>query len=37
MYEKGQKQSETIYKNGELISADCWDEDGKEMDCPEEY
>ena len=32
-YENGQKFWENTYKDGEYISAECWDEDGKEMDC----
>ena len=33
-YENGQKSSERTWKDGERISSKCWDEDGKEMDCP---
>ena len=33
-YENGQKWQEETYKDGSLISSKCWDEDGKEMDCP---
>ena len=33
-YENGQKRSETTFKDGELISGKCWDEDGDEIDCP---
>ena len=34
-HENGQKKNERTYKDGELISEKCWDEDGKEMDCPD--
>ena len=33
-YENGQKMIEDTYKDGKSISKKCWDEDGKEMDCP---
>ena len=33
-HENGQKESERTYKDGELISSKCWDEDGNEMECP---
>ena len=33
-YEDGQKEYENTWKDGKVISAKCWDEDGKEMDCP---
>ena len=33
-HENGQKRSETTFKDGELISGKCWDEDGDEIDCP---
>ena len=32
--ENGQKSYEVTYKDGEWISSKCWDEDGKETDCP---
>ena len=32
-YENGQKQIEVTFKDGELISEQCWDEDGNERDC----
>ena len=34
-YENGQKGSEGTFKDGSLISAKCWDENGKEEDCDE--
>ena len=34
-YENGQKWKERTYKDGELISEKCWDEDGNEIDCDE--
>ena len=30
-YENGQKEGEDNYKNGELISQECWDEDGNKI------
>ncbi|MEC8900188.1 MAG: hypothetical protein VX455_04650, partial [Candidatus Neomarinimicrobiota bacterium] len=32
-YENGQKESEKTFKNGELISAKCWDENENELEC----
>jgi len=32
-YETGQKLIEGTYKDGERISAECWDEDGNEIEC----
>ena len=32
-YENGQKKSEKTFKNGELISAKCWDENENEIEC----
>ena len=32
-YENGQKSYEVTYKDGELISEKCWDEDGNKRDC----
>ena len=34
-YENGQKWKERTYKDGELFSEKCWDEDGNEIDCPD--
>ena len=31
--EKGHKESEMTYKDGEKISEECWDEDGNEEEC----
>ena len=33
-YENG-KSGEATFKDGEFITAECWDEDGNEMDCDE--
>ena len=32
-YENGQLEYEGNYKDGELISEKCWDENGKEIEC----
>jgi len=32
-YPNGQKRIEGTYKDGELISQECWDEDGNEKEC----
>ena len=32
-YENGQKMEEETFKDGELISQECWDEDGNEKEC----
>ena len=32
-HENGQKESEKTFKNGELISLKCWDENGNELEC----
>jgi len=32
-HENGQKSDEVTYKDGELISEKCWDEDGNECEC----
>jgi len=32
-YENGQRSSVTTWKNDEIISGKCWDEDGNETDC----
>ena len=32
-YENGQKWLEETYKDGEVISEKCWDEDGYEREC----
>ena len=32
-YENG-KSGEATFKDGEFITAECWDEDGNEEDCP---
>jgi len=32
-YENGKKLKEETYKDGELISQKCWDEDGNEKEC----
>ena len=32
-YENGQKEFELTYKDRELISLECWDEDGNEEEC----
>ena len=32
-YENGQKREEATYKDGELFSEECWDEDGNEKEC----
>ena len=32
-YENGKKLKEETYKDGELISQECWDEDGNEKEC----
>jgi antitoxin component YwqK of YwqJK toxin-antitoxin module len=34
-YENGKRYSEGTFKDGDLISAKCWDEDGNEKDCPD--
>jgi len=34
-HENGQKSEERTYKNGEVITDKCWDEDGNEIDCHE--
>ena len=31
--ENGKKKKEITYKDGELISSKCWDEDGNEKEC----
>ena len=33
-YENG-KSGEATFKDGEFITAECWDEDGNQMDCDE--
>jgi len=30
-WDNGQKKSEVTYKDGELISQECWDEDGNKI------
>jgi antitoxin component YwqK of YwqJK toxin-antitoxin module len=32
-HENGQKGWEGTYKDGELISEECWDEDGNDEEC----
>ena len=32
-YENGQKKSEETFKDRDLISEQCWDEDGNETEC----
>ena len=32
-YENGQLRNEQIWKNGELVSSKCWEEDGKRTEC----
>jgi len=32
-HQNGQKSYEGTYKDGSLISEQCWDEDGNEMGC----
>jgi antitoxin component YwqK of YwqJK toxin-antitoxin module len=36
-YENGQKERERTYRDGELIVAECWDEDGNECECGENW
>ena len=36
-YENGQKQWEGTYKDGEGISSKCWDEEGNECECGENW
>ncbi len=32
-YDNGQKKSEGTFKDGEVISEECWDKDGNECEC----
>jgi|TARA_Y100000310_G_C20586674_1_gene765783 hypothetical protein len=32
-YENGQKEYEQTWKDGEMISEKCWDEDGNKCEC----
>ena len=36
-YENGQKKVEVSFKDGEFISSKCWDEDGNECECGENW
>ena len=36
-YENGQKKVEVTFKDGEFISSKCWDEDGNECECGENW
>ncbi len=36
-YKNGQKSYKTTYKDGDLISEECWDEDGNECECYENW